>query len=247
MATFTTTAKYALRWLTGGNLVSDIDAGFQALAEDIDANMAGYASGTVGALPAAGKAGRIYRATDTGQVLIDTGSVWQEFPHLSALATWRTLVTATADMTSTSTVPHYFGINGTMTVNSSSPLAGHLVIPSPSGWAIGGLTPKLRITGGILCNDIACTTKINFKLRSIAPSGGSGLLSFSSTGASPSTDTGGVPNPSVTTSGATLFSSPESNVPATGNYALAAAPETALPAGVRLMITARVELHYVAP
>jgi hypothetical protein len=76
MATFTTTAKYALRWLTGGNLISDVDAGFQALAEDIDASMAGQASGTVGAMPAAGKAGRIYRATDTGEVFLDTGSAW---------------------------------------------------------------------------------------------------------------------------------------------------------------------------
>lgn len=78
MATFTTTAKYALRWLTGANLISDIDAGFQALAEDVDANVAGYSSGTLAALPAAGKAGRLYRTTDTGQWFADTGSAWVE-------------------------------------------------------------------------------------------------------------------------------------------------------------------------
>jgi hypothetical protein len=77
MATFTTTTKYALRWLTGTNLISDIDAGFQALAEDIDANMAGYTSGTQAARPAAGVAGRIYRATDlAGGVALDTGTAW---------------------------------------------------------------------------------------------------------------------------------------------------------------------------
>jgi hypothetical protein len=76
MATFTTTAKYALRWLTGSNLISDIDAGFQALAEDIDGSMAGYTSGTLASLPAAGKAGRIYRATDARAILLDTGTAW---------------------------------------------------------------------------------------------------------------------------------------------------------------------------
>jgi hypothetical protein len=37
--TFNTTTRRALRWLTGSNLVSDIDAGFQALAEDVDAQL----------------------------------------------------------------------------------------------------------------------------------------------------------------------------------------------------------------
>lgn len=39
MPTFTTTARNALRWLTGSNDVRDIDAGFQALAEDTAARM----------------------------------------------------------------------------------------------------------------------------------------------------------------------------------------------------------------
>jgi hypothetical protein len=38
--------------------------------------MAGYAQGTAALRPAAGKAGRIYRATDTGEVTFDTGSGW---------------------------------------------------------------------------------------------------------------------------------------------------------------------------
>jgi hypothetical protein len=43
--TYTTTALNALRWLTGTNAVNDIDAGFQALAEDVDAKLGsrGYA------------------------------------------------------------------------------------------------------------------------------------------------------------------------------------------------------------
>jgi hypothetical protein len=40
--TFTTTALNALRWLPGGNLLSDVDAGFQALAEDVDARLGAH-------------------------------------------------------------------------------------------------------------------------------------------------------------------------------------------------------------
>lgn len=39
---YNTTALNALRWLPGGNLISDIDAGFQALAEDVDARLGGH-------------------------------------------------------------------------------------------------------------------------------------------------------------------------------------------------------------
>jgi microcystin-dependent protein len=73
---FTTTAKYALRRLTGGSLASDIDAGFTALADDVDAAMAGWSTGTYAARPAAGKAGRFYLTTDTATLYLDTGSVW---------------------------------------------------------------------------------------------------------------------------------------------------------------------------
>jgi microcystin-dependent protein len=79
MPTYTSTVKYALRWLTGANNVSDVDAGFQALAEDVDASMAGFASGTFATRPAPGKPGRIYLATDTGRAYLDTGGAWVEF------------------------------------------------------------------------------------------------------------------------------------------------------------------------
>jgi hypothetical protein len=78
MATYTTTTKYALRALTGSSLVSEIDIGFASLAADIDAAMAGYVEGTLGSRPAAGKSGRLYRTTDTGQMFIDTGTAWVE-------------------------------------------------------------------------------------------------------------------------------------------------------------------------
>jgi hypothetical protein len=75
--TYTTTAKYLLRKLTGGSLASDIDEGFASLGDDIDARMAGYSQGTLASRPGAAVAGKLYRATDTGELFIDTGSVWQ--------------------------------------------------------------------------------------------------------------------------------------------------------------------------
>ena len=83
MPTFLNTAKYALRKLTGANLISDIDAGFQALADDVDTNMAGWATGPLASRPTStggspGKAGRFYYATDTGQAFLDFGTGWVE-------------------------------------------------------------------------------------------------------------------------------------------------------------------------
>ncbi len=79
---FTTTTKHALRWLTGLSQVSDIDTGFQALAEDIDPLLTPYLSGTLGARPAASKSGRWYRATDNGVLYLDTGSSWLDIASL---------------------------------------------------------------------------------------------------------------------------------------------------------------------
>lgn len=53
-------------------LVADL----ASLANQIDANAAMYAQGTFAARPAAGKAGRIYYATDTLQHFWDTGAAW---------------------------------------------------------------------------------------------------------------------------------------------------------------------------
>lgn len=79
--TFTTTTKHALRWLTGANVISDIDAGFQALAEDIDAKLTAYSQGLLSARPTStagspGVTGRHFFATDLGLEFIDYGTGW---------------------------------------------------------------------------------------------------------------------------------------------------------------------------
>ena len=78
---FTTTAKYALRRLTGSSLVSDVDAGFSALADDIDSKMVGYGQGTLAARPVStastpGATGRRYYATDLSLEFVDLGTSW---------------------------------------------------------------------------------------------------------------------------------------------------------------------------
>lgn len=83
MADYGTTDNYDLRHLLGSSPVSDVDAGFQALAEDVDSRFVGFQQGAIALLPAStpgdpGIPGREYYATDTGQVLKDTGTGWIE-------------------------------------------------------------------------------------------------------------------------------------------------------------------------
>lgn len=81
MPTYTNTSKHSLRRLTGGSLISEIDTGIAALADDIDAIIATDDQGTFAARPVStagspGKSGRYYYATDTGELFRDTGTAW---------------------------------------------------------------------------------------------------------------------------------------------------------------------------
>ncbi|MEJ7824921.1 MAG: tail fiber protein [Solirubrobacteraceae bacterium] len=85
MPIFTNPGKWALRRLTGGNPGLDIDAGFTALADDIDPLLTPYTSGLLSARPVStpatpGKAGRSYRATDRAgqddELSKDHGTGW---------------------------------------------------------------------------------------------------------------------------------------------------------------------------
>jgi hypothetical protein len=96
---FTTTAKWALRRLTGSSLVSDIDAGFSALADDIDPLLTPYSAGVFASRPVStpgspGKSGRFYKATDLTPpaYYVDNGTGWDELrrgerTHYAVLAT----------------------------------------------------------------------------------------------------------------------------------------------------------------
>lgn len=98
-ASYGNTAKYALRKLLGSNVVSDIDAGFAALADDLDGLIVSYSQGTLASRPTStggspGKQGRLYRATDVGILFYDNGTGWDPVstpPIVTALPSGATL------------------------------------------------------------------------------------------------------------------------------------------------------------
>lgn len=92
MPTYDTSDRYGLRALTGANVGSDIDAGFDALRDDVSATFAGYSEGPIGSRPTStpgtpGIAGRRYRATDTSQTFEDTGTSWIEIAAVPSTVT----------------------------------------------------------------------------------------------------------------------------------------------------------------
>jgi hypothetical protein len=82
---FLQTTRFKLRALKGSSLVSDIDAGFAALAEDVDSKVTGYLTGTHAARPVAGNSHLLYKETDTGLIFVDTGT-WEELGRWTEIA-----------------------------------------------------------------------------------------------------------------------------------------------------------------
>lgn len=184
---FTTTAKYALRWLTGASAANDIDAGFQALAEDVDSKMAGYAQGTLAARPAAAVTGRLYRTTDTGQVFIDTGTIWIELITSAGADVWRRAFTFGPVRISGSSmaVTEYavYPVFGQPASSAAGPYPtnlGNLFYLQRyhyhlSDLAIPSLTTKLRLVAEVTVNATAPGVSFTFNLRPIASITGASL------------------------------------------------------------------------
>lgn len=107
-ATYTTTARNALRALLNTSLVADVSAGFLALAEDVDKKMLSWWEGTLAARPAAGQTNRLYKTTDTGVIFHDTGAAWEPLMPGLAVRTSPGNITAVSgdrvEMTATGTV-----------------------------------------------------------------------------------------------------------------------------------------------
>lgn len=83
MPNYGNTVKHALRYLLGNSDANEIDDGFLALAQDVDSKLTPYDSGLLSSRPTStagtpGKAGRWYRATDTGQLFLDHGTGWYD-------------------------------------------------------------------------------------------------------------------------------------------------------------------------
>src|SRR5438067_12288107 len=97
MPTYTTTTRRALRWLTGSNLIKDIDAGFQAIAEDVDQYLIMRSYGTSVISASGTRAGGTFGALSNGPdqvanvVLPTNGEI-----HVSFRATWQESVAVDA-------------------------------------------------------------------------------------------------------------------------------------------------------
>jgi hypothetical protein len=86
-ATFLETVRNKLRYMIGTDLLSDVDEGFQRLAEDVDTKMASFSQDTLAKRPAAGRPNALFYAEDTGVLFRDTGTVWRPVNPELALST----------------------------------------------------------------------------------------------------------------------------------------------------------------
>ena len=79
----TPTSRFAIPTLAGTDLIRDTEVNVNAALAAIDSKMTGYSAGLLSARPTStpgspGVEGRIYRATDSGQLFMDTGTGWNE-------------------------------------------------------------------------------------------------------------------------------------------------------------------------
>jgi len=80
-ASYGTTTRFSLRRLLGTSKVEDVDAGFAALAGDIDANMIPFLQGYGYERPPAGEAGRLWYSIPPEDLLfLDDGTQWKRIP-----------------------------------------------------------------------------------------------------------------------------------------------------------------------
>jgi len=79
-----TTAKHLIPFVEGTDLIDQYPLLSQDAAERIDDIIARYEQGLLGDRPAATISGRLYRATDTDQAFLDTGSAWEELARGSS-------------------------------------------------------------------------------------------------------------------------------------------------------------------
>lgn len=79
----TPTTRFAIPTVAGTDLARDLDTEITAGFTAVDSKMTGWSTGLLAARPTStsgspGVAGRVYRATDTGQSFLDNGTGWDE-------------------------------------------------------------------------------------------------------------------------------------------------------------------------
>jgi microcystin-dependent protein len=169
VAIFTQTAKWSLRKLTGSNAISDIDAGFDALAEDLDPKLTPSDHGLLANRPIStaaqpGKFGRTYHADDHGVVFFDTGTSWIALNEYIGHVSWwagagapagGTHLEANGQAISRSAYPLYMSLigtqhgagDGTSTVNLPDARGRVLIGPDGAGIRIPN-SPRAHAQAG---------------------------------------------------------------------------------------------------
>jgi hypothetical protein len=262
--TYDQTTKYALRKLQGSNAVSDVDAGLAALADDVDAIMATDSQGLLANRPTStpgspGKAGRYYRATDTGQLFRDHGTGWVE---ISSHRLYGPLLQATMGAAGLKAgSPYALGINtrsdampdlgslheyrsGVSGEQATIDLQPPILDLAAADYTLEGLTTKLRVRGSMLMGLAPATSKtFTFGLHPITAAGGSADKGDFTLGAAVA---GSTCSYAVTTSGIKRGSdSGDFALPADGLYALGVTVSGDIGADRVAMLAAQLQLRHV--
>lgn len=254
MPTYTNTAKYLLRKLTGSNLISDVDAGIAALADDVDSKFAGYSEGVVASRPVStggtpGIGGRRYRPTDqAGREDLDNGTGWDMFLSAAALlAQWRLIgssrlvIPGSTPSLSSGSIAWEDGTVGNGPTNSASVPAQFFPFRA-ADLAVTGLTTKLRTKVALLANGTAPGITFTAGLYLIASTGASGT-SHSYTISLVGGTTVAIASPAANSE--TIAVSAEFNAPADGPYILGLATSGTMPANANVHASLHLEAHHI--
>lgn len=140
---YTTGPRNLIRALLGTSNVNDIDAGFLAMATDVETKMLNYASGLASAMGAAGVDGRVYRQTDTGLRFIDNGTTWDLLGSLRPRSVSVSTTARNGDLVE-------YGGSGGHTITLPSPVLGTVVGVIASGAVTGASQLAIATPSGFI-------------------------------------------------------------------------------------------------
>jgi hypothetical protein len=185
-----TTTIHALRKLLGTSQASDLDAGFAALADDIDAVMVAHASGIFVSRGSAGSRGEgfIYLSTDVPQIDISDGTNWRPVWPIADLSV------TTAKLAANAVTAAKIELQSAWTEIALQPASGTwLGFPRGLNWykdSLGNVhfrgdatVSSASIAPGVtlLTMPVGARPGVNIRIEAITDGGGIGVASLSAT------------------------------------------------------------------